>query len=82
MDVANNGDIFTVDPCYHKVTRLDSAYKVKSTFGGSYNYYSNVNGIAAYYQPWSLALDQADSTDEYVFVGRYHARGAGSFGSS
>ena len=82
VDVANNGDIFTADPCYHKVTRLDSAYKVKSTFGGSYNWYSNVNGIAAYYQPWSLALDQADSTDEYVFVGRYHARGAGSFGSS
>ena len=82
VDVANNGDIFTVDPCYHKVTRLDSAYKVKSTFGGSYNYYSNVNGIAAYYQPWSLALDQADSTDEYVYVGRYYARGAGSFGSS
>ncbi len=82
VDVANNGDIFTADPCYHKVTRLDSAYKVKATFGGSYNSYSNVNGIAAYHQPWSLALDQGDSTDEYVFVGRYQARGAGSFGSS
>ena len=82
VDVANNGDIFTVDPCYHKVTRIDSAFKVKSTFGGSWNYYSNKNGIAQYYQPWSLALDQEDSTDEYVFVGRYEARGAGSFGSS
>ena len=82
VDVANNGDILLVDPCYHRVTRLNSSFKVKSTFGGSANTNNNKNGIATYYQPWSLALDQSDSTDEFVFVGGRYLRGVGSFTTS
>ena len=32
VDVANNGDILLVDPCYHRVTRLNSSFKVKLDF--------------------------------------------------
>jgi Tfp pilus tip-associated adhesin PilY1 len=80
VDVANNGDIFTVDPCYHRANRLDSSFKIKATIGGSYSQYNNNgSGNATFRQPWSLALDHDDSTDEFVFIGSREVRGRGSF---
>ena len=80
VDVANNGDIFTVDPCYHRANRLDSSFKIKATIGGSYSQYNNDgSGNATFRQPWSLALDHDDSTDEFVFIGSREVRGRGSF---
>ena len=79
IDVATNGDIFAADPCYRKVSRISSAYKVKATLGGTYNYYNNTNGYWGGTYTYGLSLDQADSTDEYVYIGTYRQRGRGSF---
>ena len=79
IDVATNGDIFAADPCYRKVSRIDSSYKIKATLGGTYNYYNNTNGYWGGTYTYGLSLDQADSTDEYVYIGTYRQRGRGSF---
>ncbi len=68
--VANNGYVFAPSHNGHKIYILDSnsLYSVKGIFGG-YNVYNNsTDGIARFNYPAEIALDQSDSTDEFIYV--------------
>ena len=69
--VANNGYVFT--PSYNrgKITILDSnsIYSVKGILGGYNKYNNSTDGIVHFNQPSEIALDQGDSTDEFIYVG-------------
>ena len=68
--VANNGYVFAPSHNGHRIYILDSnsLYSVKGIFGG-YNVYNNsTDGIARFSYPAEIALDQSDSTDEFIYV--------------
>ncbi|MCS5653990.1 MAG: hypothetical protein NZ825_15240, partial [Candidatus Marinimicrobia bacterium] len=68
--VANNGYVFAPSHNGHKIYILDSnsLYSVKGIFG-TWNVYNNTtDGIARFNLPAEIALDQSDSTDEFIYV--------------
>ena len=68
--VANNGYVFAPSHTGHKIYILDSnsLYSVKGIFGGFNAYNNSTDGIARFNQPVEIALDQSDSTDEFIYV--------------
>ncbi|SVC57353.1 uncharacterized protein METZ01_LOCUS310207, partial [marine metagenome] len=71
--VANNGYVFAPSQIGHKIFILDSnsLYSVKGIFG-AWNWYNNsTDGIARFNLPSEIALDQGDSTDEFIYVANH-----------
>ena len=67
--VANNGDILVSDYQVDRIIRLDSSYAIKQNFGHYNNYNHDGTGLAYFYDIYSIALDQSDTTDEFLYVG-------------
>ncbi len=81
--VANNGNIFVVDENKDRVTRLDSLYGVLGHSGSYNNYNNDTNGFAKYKDPYGLAMDQGDLSDEFFYVANNSRQnGRNSFGNS
>ena len=81
--VANNGYVFAPSHSGHRIYILDSnsLYSVKGIIGAGWNEYNNsTDGIARFNLPVEIALDQSDSTDEFIFVAnRGHMTGQNGF---
>ena len=71
LAVANNGDIFAADSNQHRVSRLDSSYAVKGQIGGFSSRNNDTNFNVKFRDPYGIALDQNDPSDQYFYVANY-----------